>query len=43
MMSEQQELEQTKRVLAWYKLQQEIRSRKAATPQSKKVKNEKVG
>jgi hypothetical protein len=34
-MSEQEKLEQTKRVLAWYKKVQEIKS--------KKVKNAKVG
>jgi len=34
-MSEQEKLEQTKRVLAWYRIQQKIKS--------KKVKNEKVG
>jgi hypothetical protein len=35
-MSEKEQLAQTKRVLAWYKLQQEIRK-------PKKVKNEKLG
>jgi len=42
-MSEQEQLEQTKRILAWHKLQQQIFGKKIQILKSKKVKNEKVG